>query len=788
MEFTQAPTELSYFQSRCRDLRFNPETDTLNVPKYPAMPGSEILKLPLILEHKSGGILIPIYDLAGNPAIYDKNKGQGNAKARFFEILRYAPADHERMKAEAKKHEKDEPGKYLIPRGAKALPWIGPNIIEAYRNKQKINTIILTEGYFKGIAGWLNGLYMFGLSSITGYKDKDTGTLHSSILAVIEVCQVENIILLYDGDCADISLKALEAGKDLYKRPAAFFNSARAISELLKDARQERHFDVYFAHPNSADLEGHPKGLDDLFNVLDADERGRAVTELLSFGKQKPGFFTRINITVNIYKVLEHLKIQTHETFYSAHNQIIKEKAFIYHGTKWQYDTESSELKIIVPGAAKNYIRVGDDYYEKIFVPNEIGQPEFRLSRRSKSTIIDDHGGNIVIHIQKYKSFFVKPDHVNYQEVISDCYNSYKPFEHTPSNEPEAPRVLYFLNHIFGEQIEIGLDYIQLLYQQPTEKLPILCLVSREQKTGKTTFLEFLKGIFTGNMAMIGNDQLESNFNGSWTDKLIVACEESFIEKKRTVEKIKALSTGKRAEVEKKGIDSSEISFFAKFILNSNNENNFILADETDTRYWVRKIPPVENSDPHLLNDLLEEIPNFLCYLNKRKLSVPKKEDRMYFAFWRLKTEAFTKLVEANRSGPLKELTLIIKALITDTGFYKIDLTLKYIHEILFKGKYSKEYLEKLLHEKFNKRSGDPCRFLIPEIKTVNINGAFSEEIQIIKVLGRPYTFTAEEFLNEQELLRFELSPEARYNGQEDLTPDYIKARRTYFLTEPLPF
>jgi hypothetical protein len=377
---------------------------------------------------------------------------------------------------------------------------------------------------------------------------------------------------------------------------------------------------------------------------------------------------------------------------------------------------------------------------------------------------------------------------VNYQEVISDCYNSYKPFEHTPSNEPEAPRVLYFLNHIFGEQIEIGLDYIQLLYQQPTEKLPILCLVSREQKTGKTTFLEFLKGIFTGNMAMIGNDQLESNFNGSWTDKLIVACEESFIEKKRTVEKIKALSTGKRAEVEKKGIDSSEISFFAKFILNSNNENNFILADETDTRYWVRKIPPVENSDPHLLNDLLEEIPNFLCYLNKRKLSVPKKEDRMYFAFWRLKTEAFTKLVEANRSGPLKELTLIIKALITDTGFYKIDLTLKYIHEILFKGKYSKEYLEKLLHEKFNKRSGDPCRFLIPEIKTVNINGAFSEEIQIIKVLGRPYTFTAEEFLNEQELLRFELSPEARYNGQEDLTPDYIKARRTYFLTEPLPF
>jgi len=774
---TPQNTELTYFQTRCSAIGFDPQKHFLLVKEFPAMPKSKMLQMPLLAEDKGGGIAIPVYKLDGQPACYD---AKGGKKPAQFEIVRHHPATYAEMCKDAEKHGKKEPGKYNIPAGAKAFPWIAPNIIEAYAKKQKINTIVLTEGYFKGIAGWLNGLYMFGLSSITGYKDKDTGTLHESILNVIETCQVENIVLLYDGDCADISLKALDAGKDLYKRPAAFFNSARAISELLKDLRSERHFDIYFAHPNTADLDGNPKGLDDLFTSLnnDTEECAKAVKELTSFSKQKPYYFSRFNITINVYKVLEHLKIQTHETFYTAHNQVIKEKAFLYHGTKWQYSTETSELKIIVPGAAGNYIRVGDDYYEKIFVPNEIGLPEFRLARRSKTTIVDDHGKKLIDHIQKFKAFFVKPDHVNYQEIIDGCYNSYKPFEHQPSNEPECPKVLYFIEHIFGDQMQLGLDYIQLLYQRPTEKLPILSLVSREQKTGKTTFLEFLKAIFTGNMAMIGNDQLESNFNGSWTDKLIVACEESFIEKKRTVEKIKALSTGKRAEVEKKGVDSSEISFFAKFILNSNNETNFTLADESDTRYWVRKIPPVQKSDPNLLTDLIEEIPNFLCYLNQRKLSVPVKEDRMWFAFWRIKTDAFNKLVEANKVGPQRELITILRSLFSDTGFWRLDFTLKYIHETLFKGRYSKEYIEKILHDKFLKRSGSPARFHIPEIKVTTAEGGLSEEIVLLRLNGRPYTFTADEFLTPAEIETFELSAAALSCGQDQHAPESVNQRK----------
>lgn len=59
----------------------------------------------------------------------------------------------------------------------------------------------------------------------------------------------------------------------------------------------------------------------------------------------------------------------------------------------------------------------------------------------------------------------------------------------------EWPNIEKFLLHIFqskntsGETMyEFGLDYIQLTYFNPTQRLPILCPVSRERNTGKSTF------------------------------------------------------------------------------------------------------------------------------------------------------------------------------------------------------------------------------------------------------------------------------------------------------------
>ena len=760
------------------------ELNRLMVKEYPAIPDSKILAYPLLEEDpKTGDLIIPLYDLNGQPCRYYRdNVGKTiNGHERNLEIRRYHPDNYQRLCEKADRDEKDHPGKYQMPKGAKTLPWIAPSIIKAVAEKTPIDTIYIIEGYIKAIAGWINGLDIFGISGILNARDKDAGTLHPAILDTIRICGVKNVVLVYDGDCRQISLNALNKGKDLRQRPYQFFNSAQLINEMLKDQRKEKEFDVYFAHVNSENLaesfDKATKGLDDLFAAF-PDDKKEIVKELSSFSKKASKYFQRFNITAGLQKVFHHLNITTAESFYIAHNQIIKEKEFIFGGTKYKWDPEKKELKTVVPGAASFYFRVGDEYFKKIWVPNEIGKLEYRFQKRAKSTIIDDHGKELIAHIPKYESFCVMPDHVNYQEVINGCYNRYKPLEQLPSEDPECPKILNFLQHIFKHSsYDLGLDYIQILYQKPIEKLPILCLVSKENKTGKSTFNELLKAIFTGNMTIIGNDQLESNFNALWADKLVIACEESFIDKMKTVEKLKALSTGKRVPMERKGVDADEMAFFGKFILNSNKETNFILAAEEDERYWVVRVEAAAESNPNLLDEMIEEIPNFLCFLNKRHLSVSKKEDRMWFKFNRIRTDAFDKLVAANKSGPVKEMTTVLRTMFLDTGFYKLQFTLKYIEERIFRKKYDRNYITHILHDKFKATTGTSERIVVPEISEEYVQGIREEKITAALLHGRAYTFWAHDFLTKDELAEFKLSELAQRYGQLTDVPAEIAER-----------
>lgn len=755
--------ELSYYQTRCKAIGLTEENNVLSVPEHPAMPNSPVIKYGLLEEDpKTGDILIPLYDIEGKPAnFYKDNPGKlQNGKEKQIVVRRYKPGNERKTKD-------DKLIKYENPKGAKTLPWIAPNIIEAYRTGTEIETIIITEGYIKAISGYLNGLYIFGLSGIQNVKDKDTATLHTDILNCIAKCKVKNIVLLYDGDCTNISTKALENGDDLYKRPYGFFASARNIVELLKDHRKTNEFDIYFAHVNTTQLEGLPKGLDDLFEVYQT-EFSDIVKELTSFSKQKNHYFFKSNITYSLSKVYQHLNIGNAEVFHTAHNQIIGEKPFIFNGTKYQYDTEKSTLKTLIPGAAKNYFRVGDHYFEKVHVPNKNGVLEYQYHRRLVGTITSDHGKDFVKHIAKYKAFCTKPDHVNYQEIINNCFNRYKPFEWEPANDTtECPEILDFLKHIFAEQLELGLDYIQILYQRPTQMLPILCLVSKENNTGKSTFGKLLKAIFTGNMATIGNADLESDFNGGWADKLVVCCEESFIDKKKTIEKIKALSTGDKIQINMKGVDQIEIDFFGKFIFMSNNEDNFVIANEHDERFWVRRVPKATKERTNLLELMLEEIPAFLNYLNHRNLST-KQESRMWFAPALLRTEALRKLIEGNKSAAEREIRHYIRHFMLEYGFNELNYTLNFVVEEILRKRYEASYIEKLFKEKIKvEKSQKTCRYKYFTIKPEYTGNTVKHTIIVNEGLGKPYKFLASDFLSIEEQQSLELCDEAKFHGQD---------------------
>lgn len=206
---------------------------------------------------------------------------------------------------------------------------------------------------------------------------------------------------------------------------------------------------------------------------------------------------------------------------------------------------------------------------------------------------------------------------------------------------------MVFLSHIFGDQKEIGIDYLQLLYLKPTQILPVLCLVSQERSTGKSTFLKWLKAIFEFNMTFLTNSDFTSQFNADWASKLIIAVDEVLFKTDELTEKIKYLSTTNSHKTEAKGKDKKESQFFGKFILASNNETSFIKIDADEIRFWVLKIESFQKEDVNFLEKLINEIPAFLHFLTNRKLST-ENQSRMWFTTEQIKTKALQKLVKYN--------------------------------------------------------------------------------------------------------------------------------------------
>lgn len=89
--------------------------------------------------------------------------------------------------------------------------------------------------------------------------------------------------------------------------------------------------------------------------------------------------------------------------------------------------------------------------------------------------------------------------------------------------------------------------------------------------------------------------------------------------------------------------------FYTKFVLCSNNERNPVLIDAEETRFWVRKVHPLESDDTQFLYKLKAEIPAFLFWLSNRRLST-EQENRMWFRPSLIHTAALDKIIRNNRS------------------------------------------------------------------------------------------------------------------------------------------
>lgn len=393
-----------------------------------------------------------------------------------------------------------------------------------------------------------------------------------------------------------------------------------------------------------------------------------------------------------------------------------------------------------------NYLRIGTEYYRICNEP--FTYDTIRILRKwKKHLIIDDLGKDVANKISKFYGFCVCPSHSNYQQVINGYYNNYSKLSYEPK-EGSWNTIEQLLKHIFNEQYNLGLDYLNLLWKEPKQKLPILCLVSKERETGKTTFLNLLKHLFETNVTLNTNEDFRSNFNSDWASKLLICIDETFLDKKEDSERIKNLSTSNFYKSEAKGKDKEEVEFIGKFVLCSNNEDSFIKIDANETRYWVRKIEPLEKQNPNLLEVLKSEIPAFAHFLENRKIESPKVS-RMWFSPEQIYTNALQVLKTGNKTIIEEEIKNI---LIENFEFFDVEelcYSSKDFLELLKERNISSNsiYISKIIQNEFN-----ICIEKNSSYKFYNSNSSIQSnypENDFINKKGRYFRFLKKDFIVE---------------------------------------
>lgn len=355
------------------------------------------------------------------------------------------------------------------------------------------------------------------------------------------------------------------------------------------------------------------------------------------------------------------------------------------------------------------YIRVGTDYYKVIKKIDRYGGKQTHLKPWGKEEIKQDHSKTFISQIPKYDDFIIVPDNKNYSPVIDNCYNLYSEFSHKPYEGEvtlnDVQTSIKFLNHIFGDQFELGLKYIKILYENPKQILPILTLVSKERDTGKTTFINWFEMIFGANSILISPEDILKHFNANYATKNIVLVDETFVEKQSGVEKLKSLSTAKSINVSQKHVSEYQIPLYMKVVLCTNKVKDFMRIDSDEIRFWIRSIPTIKGKkNVNIERDLFNEIPKFLKLLQDLPDINFDTGSRMVFTKEEIETNALIDVKEESKSWLHKELEIRLQDYFDETGQRSFMATATEIHFKWFANnkQVSIPWLKKVIMEDMN--------------------------------------------------------------------------------------
>tara|TARA_R110000851_G_scaffold43560_1_gene107644 strand:+ start:4006 stop:5577 length:1572 start_codon:yes stop_codon:yes gene_type:complete len=305
-----------------------------------------------------------------------------------------------------------------------------------------------------------------------------------------------------------------------------------------------------------------------------------------------------------------------------------------------------------------DYLRVGVDYFKKITATDRFGINRTELKRWNKDALNLDYGKQIFPHIPRFDTFVIEPNNEGFSSTEGNMYNLYREFSHKPLGG-EWIWTERLMRHVWGEQYDLGMKYMQCLYLHPKKVLPILVMASKTRSTGKSTVLDWMSQIFGGNMVVINPEDLSQSFNSAYSLANIVGIEETVTDKSHVIEKLKNLSTTKFINVNQKFVDNYKVPFFGKFIITTNDEKRFMRIDDQEIRFWIRRLNIPEFKNTNINEDLVTEIPAFLAHLRTLP-PLDFSKSRMLFTPDEIRTDSLKIVMEESRSTLFKDIVEIM--------------------------------------------------------------------------------------------------------------------------------
>jgi len=310
-------------------------------------------------------------------------------------------------------------------------------------------------------------------------------------------------------------------------------------------------------------------------------------------------------------------------------------------------------------------IRIIDKYFKKS--GND-------LVLYSPAVLAKDFGKDYNDICMKYDGYTCVPSYLNYERDIFTedgvFWNTHEPLTHDIKPGP-FPTIEKLIRHLFRDQYEMALDWLQIVLTNPAHPLPIPCLVSDEQGTGKTSFLKLLKFLFQSNTVEVSIGDLSQRFNGHWASKNLILIDETETDDITFLlifaAKIKRYVTSTTIHVDEKGIPVYSIPFNGKFVVCSNKERSSLKISQSDTRYWIIKVDTLgKKYDENFFVKLKAECPAFLFFLKSREMQTAESRGRFWFSPDQYRTKAFTEAAEFNKSWLYHEILECIKTYFED--------------------------------------------------------------------------------------------------------------------------